>query len=411
MYEKKIAEMIEQLEDEHARSRSAHEQLAVAKQTLIDHQMSIQVQVQNDIDELAMKLKEMCHLHEKTVNAYESLKTEHEKLLSEKTILNEELRTMKEKSSVEEKQRKYLEDECAKLKRLASENDSRVPSELSTPTNLLKHHQARESISGQRATIAKIFEEVGPQKVVAMLRSEDLEVQIHALKMVANLAAEDLNQGKIVEEGGIDALLMLLESSQNTTIHRVASGAIANLAMSDMNQVLIMSKGGAQLLANVASKSNDPQTLRMVAGAIANLCGNQKLHEMLIEDDGIKALLGMAQCGNSDVIAQVARGLANFAKCESRATVQGYRSGRSLLMEDGALSWLITNSIVTLSSTRRHIELAICHLAQNDDNAQDFISTGAAKELSRISLESSREDIRNLAKKTLAWNTNFQVLM
>ncbi|KAF6176754.1 hypothetical protein GIB67_031565 [Kingdonia uniflora] len=157
---------------------------------------------------------------------------------------------------------------------------------------------------------------------------------------------------------------MLLESSQNTTIHRVASGAIVNFAMSDMNQVLKMSKGGAQLLANVASKSNDPQTLWMVAGAITNLGGNQKLHEMLIEDDGIKALLGMAKCGNSDVIAQ-----------------------------DGALSWLITNSIVTLSSTKRHIELAICHLAQNDDNAQDFISTGAGKELSRISLESSCEDI------------------
>ncbi|KAF6144847.1 hypothetical protein GIB67_001858, partial [Kingdonia uniflora] len=47
----------------------------------------------------------------------------------------------------------------------------------------------------------------------------------------------------------------------------------------------------------------------------------------------------------------------------------------------------------------------------NNDNAQDFISTGAAKELSRLSLESSREDIRNLAKKTLAWNPNFQVLM
>ncbi|KAF6158882.1 hypothetical protein GIB67_012299, partial [Kingdonia uniflora] len=46
----------------------------------------------------------------------------------------------------------------------------------------------------------------------------------------------------------------------------------------------------------------------------------------------------------------------------------------------------------------------------NNDNAQDFI-TGAAKELSRISLESSHEDIRNLAKKTLAWNPNFQVLM
>lgn len=36
---------------------------------------------------------------------------------------------------------------------------------------------------------------------------------------------------KIVEEGGVEALLMLLQSSQNSTILRVASGAIANLAM------------------------------------------------------------------------------------------------------------------------------------------------------------------------------------
>lgn len=41
----------------------------------------------------------------------------------------------------------------------------------------------------------------------------------------------DVNQEKIVEEGGLDALLMLLRSSHNTTILRVASGAVANLAM------------------------------------------------------------------------------------------------------------------------------------------------------------------------------------
>lgn len=34
-----------------------------------------------------------------------------------------------------------------------------------------------------------------------------------------------------MQEGGLDALLMLLQSSQNATILRVASGAIANLAM------------------------------------------------------------------------------------------------------------------------------------------------------------------------------------
>lgn len=44
---------------------------------------------------------------------------------------------------------------------------------------------------------------------------------------------------------------------------------------------------------------------------------------MLKEEGGIKALLGMVRSGNSDVIAQVARGVANFAKCESRGIIQG----------------------------------------------------------------------------------------
>lgn len=45
---------------------------------------------------------------------------------------------------------------------------------------------------------------------------------------------------------------------------------------------------------------------------------------MLKDDGGIKALLEMVTSGNNDVIAQVARGMANFAKCESRGIVQGF---------------------------------------------------------------------------------------
>jgi kinesin family protein 5 len=41
----------------------------------------------------------------------------------------------------------------------------------------------------------------------------------------------DVNQERIVEEGGLDALLSLLQTSENTTIHRVTAGAVANLAM------------------------------------------------------------------------------------------------------------------------------------------------------------------------------------
>ncbi|KAI3881044.1 hypothetical protein MKW92_010239, partial [Papaver armeniacum] len=174
------------------------------------------------------------------------------------------------------------------------------------------------------------------------------------------------------------------------------------------NQELIMSQGGISLLSITASDADDPQTLRMVAGAIANLCGNDKLQTKLRAEGGIKALLGMVRCAHPDVLAQVARGIANFAKCESRAATQGSKSGKSLLIDDGALPWIVQNANNEASPIRRHIELALCHLAQHEVNAKDMISGGALWELVRISRDCSRADIRTLAHRTLTSSPIFQ---
>ncbi|GJZ90985.1 kinesin-like protein KIN-UC [Tanacetum coccineum] len=165
-----------------------------------------------------------------------------------------------------------------------------------------------------------------------------------------------------------------------------------------------MGKAGAALLAHTTSKTEDPQTLRMVAGAIANLCGNEKIHLPLTEQGGIRALVGMVISGNNDVIAQVARGLENFAKCESRAITQGHKKGWFLLMDDGVLTWLLANSNIASISPRRHIELALCHLEKNEDNTRDFVTSGGVKQFAKISVESSRDDILDLAKKILRLN-------
>jgi len=45
------------------------------------------------------------------------------------------------------------------------------------------------------------------------------------------LYTSEANQEKIVEAGGLTSLLVLLRSSEDETIRRVAAGAIANLAM------------------------------------------------------------------------------------------------------------------------------------------------------------------------------------
>ncbi|KAK1306536.1 Armadillo repeat-containing kinesin-like protein 2 [Acorus calamus] len=272
----------------------------------------------------------------------------------------------------------------------------------------VRHLQLKDSENGQKASVAKLFEQVGLHKILSLLESEDADVRIHAVKVVANLAAEEANQEKIVEAGGLSSLLMLLRSSEDETIRRVAAGAIANLAMNESNQELIMAQGGISLLSITAADAEDPQTLRMVAGAIANLCGNDKLQTKLRGEGGIKALLGMVRSGHPDVLAQVARGIANFAKCESRASSQGTKTGRSFLIEDGALPWIVQNANNEASPIRRHIELALCHLAQHEVNVKDMICGGALWELVRISRDCSREDIRTLAQRTLTSSPTFQ---
>ncbi|XP_051144007.1 kinesin-like protein KIN-UB isoform X2 [Andrographis paniculata] len=277
--------------------------------------------------------------------------------------------------------------------------------EGSTPLNNLR---PRDGSNAERTSITNLHEQVGLQKILSLLESEDASVRIHAVKVVANLAAEEANQEKIVEAGGLTSLLMLLRRYEDETIRRIAAGAIANLAMNEANQELIMAQGGIRLLSATASNAEDPQTLRMVAGAIANLCGNDKLQARLRSEGGIKALLGMVRCRHPDVLSQVARGIANFAKCESRAITQGMREGRSLLIEDGALPWIVQNANNEASLIRRHVELALCHLAQHEVNAKDMISGGALWELVRISRECTREDIRALARRTLTSSPIFQ---
>ncbi|XBI69925.1 hypothetical protein VPH35_064542 [Triticum aestivum] len=403
-HEKKVGELLRQLEEEKSRSASMKGHFNVLEQQLSDAQSSAQFQ-ENTARELKRDLSKVTEIF---TNQVHSLEGKISQLMSEKELMYKELKSAQAKVQDEARHRQSLEAEVVRLKRSKTDNCAeesktlcgmvRSGSGLGSEAFMSKSGNFKETLASQR---------VGLPNVLALLKSEELEVQIHAVKVVANLAAEDINQEKIVEEGGLDALLSLLETSENTTIHRATAGAIANLAMNVSNQALIMNKGGAQLLANIASKTDDPQTMRMVAGAIANLCGNEKWHAMLKQDGGIKALLGMFQTGHTDVIAQIARGLANFAKCESRVISQGHKKGRSLLIEDGILSWIMANSTMFPPSTRRHIELAFCHLAQNVENSRDIIITGGIKELLRISRESSRDDARTLAKKALNSNPAF----
>ncbi|KAF9612299.1 hypothetical protein IFM89_038869 [Coptis chinensis] len=150
--------------------------------------LSDKIKVENEVNQLRVKLQEMSEVHDKTATVHE------------------ELNIVKRRLSFEEKQRKSLEDRSAKLIKLLHENNGdfenrkqhlngvirELPPEMRTTKNVLEQQQPRDTLSGPRASVEKIYDEVGLRRMVSMLRSEDLEVQIHAVKAVEILAAEDV---------------------------------------------------------------------------------------------------------------------------------------------------------------------------------------------------------------------------
>ncbi|XP_043698232.1 kinesin-like protein KIN-UB isoform X2 [Telopea speciosissima] len=428
-YQKDYMESIKKLEEQWVMDQQKHgndKRGVEHKDECLDKARSWEgplVSVSEEVIELRQLLKNETHLRKVAEEEVKNLKSQLAQRKASEASGNAELLKLHKMLEDEARQKEKLEEEItilrSQLLQLSFEAeetgrslDRGGPGKILTGLDSLmaqvRHPQLKDSGHGQKASIAKLFEQVGLQKILSLLESEDADVRIHAVKVVANLAAEEANQEKIVEAGGLTSLLMLLRSSEDEMIRRVASGAIANLAMNETNQELIMAQGGISLLSMTAADAEDPQTLRMVAGAIANLCGNDKLQMKLRGEGGIKALLGMVRCGHPDVLAQVARGIANFAKCESRASTQGAKTGRSLLIDDGALHWIVQNANNEASPIRRHIELALCHLAQHEVNAKDMISGGALWELVRISRDCSREDIRTLAHRTLTSSPTFQ---
>ncbi|GMQ07540.1 hypothetical protein CsSME_00051691 [Camellia sinensis var. sinensis] len=122
MYEKKIAELKQELDDGHACFKGVEEELDITKMQLSDHQNSNRIQGQKVIDELRLKLQESHQLHQKTVNELDSLKAEYKVQLTDRATLKEELNAVRQSLPIEEKQRKAFETELLKSKMLVPEN-------------------------------------------------------------------------------------------------------------------------------------------------------------------------------------------------------------------------------------------------------------------------------------------------
>ncbi|CAI0413983.1 unnamed protein product, partial [Linum tenue] len=121
--------------------------------------------------------------------------------------------------------------------------------------------------------------------------------------------------------------------------------------------------------------------------------GDKESVAKLFEQVGLHKILSLLEAEDADVRIHAVKVVANLAA------------------EDGALPWIVQNANNEAASVRRHIELALCHLAQHEANSRDMINGGAVWEMVRISRDCPREDIRSLAHRTLTSSHSFQAEM
>ena len=169
--------------------------------------------------------------------------------------------------------------------------------------------------SANRALIIK--------KLVDMLSDQGSSAQEQAAAAIANLASESTdNRTSIVESGGIEPLLGLLESGTPKAKEN-STAAISKLAESDSIKKKIADSGGIPLLVNLlASSSNAKELMQYVqlyslaANALSKLGKGNKENQIKIAEVGaipsLVALLG--------ICALVALALLLVGRHSARAT-------------------------------------------------------------------------------------------
>ncbi|KAJ8426997.1 hypothetical protein Cgig2_028202 [Carnegiea gigantea] len=135
-----------------------------------------------------MKLEARDQSYQAAFNEVRTLKIENANLLLEQEKLDSEVAALRAKLEAELKQRTILENETLRLKKLVPENSKYVEDKkLPVKPQLSKEPSSFRNAVGLNRSIT-----VGLEKILKLLSSEDIEVQMHALKVVANLAAEGI---------------------------------------------------------------------------------------------------------------------------------------------------------------------------------------------------------------------------
>jgi len=131
-------------------------------------------------------------------------------------------------------------------------------------------NELRKLSSATRANKDAIRERGAIAPAVALLRSDERDIQLAALYLLRSLSVNAANQAAIAESGAIPHLLKCLESD-NEALHLNASATLWNLAADAENKATIGDTDGVALLLALLRRTNSQRVQNEVCGALRNL--------------------------------------------------------------------------------------------------------------------------------------------
>ncbi|KAJ1826734.1 Vacuolar protein 8 [Coemansia sp. RSA 2599] len=135
----------------------------------------------------------------------------------------------------------------------------------------------------------RLLWETQPTLVDALIRFVDastIKVQCQAILTLRNLASDDQYQIQIVEKGGLDSLLPLLQSAYDPLVISAAA-CLRNLSIHPDNEEHILSSGILPCLVGLVSHPGSEEVQCHVISALRNLVANNDADKMPFVEAGL----------------------------------------------------------------------------------------------------------------------------
>ena len=147
----------------------------------------------------------------------------------------------------------------------------------------------------------------------------DMERALDCATSLCNLALEPKNRAALVEQGGLDSIVMLANSPDLDTQWRCAA-ALRYLSSVSTNRFKLVERGAARALVHVASNPKAGlETLVHSSFALCNLSKSARARSTIVEQHAVPLLLSVSQTSTHVPTKQAcATALANLSNSSSK---------------------------------------------------------------------------------------------